>query len=67
MHLTKMNGASVSLGIPMTTNDFALLKLAEEIDLTATPKVKAACWPSFDPVPGDNVVIVNTYVCTMHP
>ena len=49
-----MNGASFNWFFPATTNDFALLKLAQEIDLTATPNVKAACWPSFDPVPGDN-------------
>ena len=56
VHPSKMNGASFIWDFPVTTNDFALLKLAREIDLTATPNVKAACWPSYDPVPGDNNV-----------
>ena len=51
-----MNGSSLIWTVPVTTNDFALLKLAREIDLTATPYVKAACWPSYAPVPGDNNV-----------
>ena len=51
-----MNGSSLIWTVPVTTNDFALLKLGREIDLTATPNVKAACWPSYPPVPGnDNV------------
>ena len=59
VHPSKMNGATL---YPTTTNDFALLELAQGIDLTATPHVKAACWPSFDPIPGNNNVSVSGYV-----
>ena len=67
VHPSKMNGTTYSVGwgttlYPTTTNDFALLELAQGIDLTATPHVKAACWPSFDPIPGNNNVSVSGYV-----
>ena len=66
VHPSKMNGTSFTWGMPVTTNDFALLKLAQEIDLTATPNVKAACWPSYHPVPGDNNVSGSGYFLTLN-
>ena len=43
-------------GTPWYINDVTLLELSRAVDLTTTPHVNAACWPSADQVPGNDIV-----------
>ena len=52
----KVEHPSHSLGTPWHINDLTLLELSREIDLTTTPDVNAACWPSSDQAPGNEIV-----------
>ena len=46
----------------MLQNDFALLELTWQIDLTATPHANSACLPSMSPFLGEDIVSTQLHV-----